>query len=374
MTPATATTPSLITPTELAGRLGRGEAITVLDVREGGPAAVEAETALGVRVPAAVALADPATLAARLAGPVAVVCNRGQIAQPVARALRAHGVDAAVLEGGVRGWIAALREFPVELGLDGLEVRQVQRPGRGCMSYVLAAGGRAVVVDPAPDPGFYIELARDLGARVTDVVDTHLHADHLSGARELAERAGAALRMPAASLDRGVAYADAVEPLADGDRLDLAGVELRALALPGHTTDMTGLLVADRALISGDSVFADGLARPDLERGDPAGARAMARLLHATLAERVLGLGDRIVVLPGHDHPVVRASALAPTLGEVRAAVPELSIADPDAFAEELVAELPPRPANYESVIAVNAGRRPSDPDLESGANSCATR
>ena len=79
----------------------------------------------------------------------------------------------------------------------GLEVRQVQRPGRGCLSYVLATGGHALVVDPAPDADFYVALAQGLGARIDTVVDTHLHADHLSGARALAHATGATLRLPA---------------------------------------------------------------------------------------------------------------------------------------------------------------------------------
>lgn len=82
------------------------------------------------------------------------------------------------------------------LGIDGLEVIQVQRPGRGCLSYLLAGDGEAVVVDPAPEPAFYVELAERLGARVTAVFDTHIHTDHLSGARARTELSGAALRLP----------------------------------------------------------------------------------------------------------------------------------------------------------------------------------
>ena len=93
---------------------------------------------------------------------------------------------------------------------------------------------------------------------------------------------------------------------------------VRALALPGHTSDMTGLLVAGRALVGGDSLFADGIARPDLQQGDPEGARAMARTLHATLHDRILALGDDVVLLPCHTHPGVNAAAIAPRLAEVR--------------------------------------------------------
>jgi glyoxylase-like metal-dependent hydrolase (beta-lactamase superfamily II) len=237
---------------------------------------------------------------------------------------------------------------------------------------VIASGGQALVVDPAPDASAYLELAAALGARVTAVVDTHLHADHLSGARALADASGAQLLLPAAALRRGVNYP--VTPLHDGETVSLGEVEVRAVALPGHTTDMTGLLVAGRALIAGDSLFADGIARPDLEKGDPEGALAMGRRLHATIHNRILALGDGIVLLPGHTHPGVHAHPIAPTLADVRNAVPELALTDPEDFAAELLADMPPRPANYEAVIAVNAGIRAFDPELETGGNSCSTR
>jgi glyoxylase-like metal-dependent hydrolase (beta-lactamase superfamily II)/rhodanese-related sulfurtransferase len=366
------TLPFSITATELADRLSHGVQMTVLDVRDDAAWGIEAPAATSRHMPAPSVLADPHRAAQGLRGPVAVVCNRGIAAQGVAQALRAEGVDALLVEGGMRGWIAALQSRPVGLGIAGVSVLQVQRPGRGCLSYVIASDAQALVVDPAPDADFYIALAAELGAAVTDVVDTHLHADHLSGARALAERTGAALRLPVAALERGVAYA--VTPLHDGETISIGDVAIRALALPGHTTDMTGLLIADRALLSGDSLFADGIARPDLQQGDPEGARAMGRTLHATLHDRVLALGDDVILLPGHTHPGINATVIAPSLASVRAAVPELQISDPAEFAETLLAEMPPRPANYETVIAVNAGTHPFDPELETGGNSCSTR
>lgn len=363
-----------ISPAQLADRIAAREPVTLLDVREDASWSIEGPAVTHVHRSAAAVMADPRQAAAGLAEPIVVVCNRGITAERVAQALHAAGIDASVLAGGMRGWIGLLRAAPVATGIPGLEILQVQRPGRGCLSYVVAAHGRALVVDPAPDPDAYLAYAQELGAEIVAVVDTHLHADHLSGARELARRAAARLHLPAPALDRGVAYTGEVLPLSDGDALDLGGVPVRVLHLPGHTTDMTGLLVGDRLLIGGDSLFADGIARPDLQEGDPEGSRAMARMLHRTLHDRVLALGDDVILLPGHAHPGVRTDAVAPTLGQVRAAVPELAIDDPAAFAEELLADMPPRPANYEAVIAVNAGRHPYDPDLEAGGNSCSTR
>ncbi len=224
---------------------------------------------------------------------------------------------------------------------------------------------------PRPTPTSTSRWPPRPSATITTVVDTHLHADHLSGARALAQATGAQLRLPAPALERGVAYADSVRPLADGDAIALGDVPVEAVALPGHTTDMTGLLVAGRALLSGDSLFADGIARPDLQQGDPGGSRAMARRLYETLRGRVLTLDDDVVLLPGHTHPGVLDRAVAPTLAEVRAEVPELALDDADAFAEALLAAMPPRPANYEAVIAVNSGFHPLDPELETGGNSC---
>ncbi|MEZ5078176.1 MAG: MBL fold metallo-hydrolase [Solirubrobacterales bacterium] len=363
-----------IEPAALAESLARQEALTILDVRTDAEWPIEAPSATLVHLPADRVLADPGGTAERLAGPVAVVCNRGLMAAQVAAALRANGVDAQVLGGGMRGWLGALQERPVELGLDGVEVLQVQRPGRGCLSYLVAAGDEAVVVDPAPDTDFYVALADRLGARITQVFDTHLHADHLSGARDLAKLTGAALRLPEPALERGVAYAAHVVPLADGEQIELGPVVLTAVALPGHTTDMTGLKIGDRAIATGDSLFADGIARPDLQRGDRDGALAMGRQLHRTLRERLLSLPGEVVVLPGHAHPGVHDAVVAPTLDQVRAAVPELALDDPDRFALELLAAMPARPANYEAIIGVNSGTHQFDPELESGGNSCSTR
>lgn len=363
-----------IPPLELAERLARQEPTTILDVRAEVDAPIEGPGVTMLHVPSERALAEAETLATQLEGPVAVVCNRGQTAQAVVDRLRARGADALVLEGGMRGWIGTLQAHSVDVGLDGVDVVQVQRPGRGCLSYVVAAGGRALVVDPAPDAAFYLALAEGLGAAVTDVFDTHIHADHLSGARALVELTGAALHLPEPALERGIAFENEVTPLRDGEQIELGPLSVRALHLPGHTTDMTGLVLGDRAVIAGDSLFADGIARPDLQRSDAEGAEAMAELLHSTLHGRLLALGDGVTLLPCHTHPGVHGEAIAPSLAEVRAAVAELSIEDPAEFAAALVADMPPRPANYETVIAVNSGTHPFDPELETGGNSCATR
>jgi glyoxylase-like metal-dependent hydrolase (beta-lactamase superfamily II) len=364
----------LIAADKLARMVARGEPITVLDVRQDPEWRIEGPGVTFLHVPARKVIEEMPSIAERLRGQVAVVCERGLTARDVGAALRDAGVDAKVLEGGMRGWIETLQAYPVDLGLPGVRDALVQRPARGCLSYLIAVDDAALVVDPAPDADFYLDLATGLGTRITQVLDTHIHADHLSGARSLAELTGAALRLPEASLERGITFADLVVPVSDGEEIVVGPPAIRALALPGHTTDMTGLLIGDRALVAGDSLFADGIARPDLQRADREGSLAMARVLYNTLRERILGRPGDLMLLPCHTHPGVRPAAIAPRLDEVRAAVPDLSIDDPDRFAEMLTAEMPSRPANYESIIAVNSGRLAFDPELEGGGNSCAAR
>jgi hypothetical protein len=136
---------------------------------------------------------------------------------------------------------------------------------------------------------------------------------------------------------------------------------------------MIGIQIAQHALIGGDSLFADSVARPDLESGDD-GAPDAARLLHHTLHDRVSTLPESMLLLPCHYAGGRLDGPVAPTLEGVRDRVPELAL-DEDAFVEQVLDAMPPRPANYLAIIAVNLGAEPSDDAaarLEIGANNCA--
>ena len=222
------------------------------------------------------------------------------------------------------GWSRVLRaaEVPVDAPFT---VVQLRREARGCLSYLVISGGEALVVDPAPGIAPYLEEAAARDARITRVFDTHVHADHVSGARALARETGAALHLSEVALRRGLRYGAAVRTVADGDLLPVGGEAVRVVALPGHTTDMTGLLLGDAALIGGDSLFTDSVARPDLEAGD-AHADEAARELFDTLRARVAGLPDAAVLLPCHYAGGRLPDPVAPTLGEVRARVDELAL------------------------------------------------
>jgi glyoxylase-like metal-dependent hydrolase (beta-lactamase superfamily II)/rhodanese-related sulfurtransferase len=366
-----------IPATELERELGSGAAVVVIDVRErdafegwhldpGSSARITNVPEHELEANPAAALADvPADV------PVRVICNAGVTSRRMAGVLAALRPGVASISGGMIGWSRVLTSGPVPLP-GPAQVVQFRREARGCLSYLVAGGGRALVVDPAPDVDPYLDAAERLGAPVVAVLDTHVHADHLSGARELAERTGATLYVSGAALARGFNDPQRFTPVDDGEQLDV-GADVRVLALPGHTTDMIGLLVDGRALIAGDSVFADSVARPDLEMGD-AGAEDAARQLYRTLRTRVLTLPAETVLLPCH-YPGGRVGGpIAPTLADVRRAIPELEAGE-DEFVRFLLASMPSRPANYEQIIAANLGESSDDEAnarLEVGANNCA--
>lgn len=353
--------------------LREGDPVIVLDVRD--PASFAewhldpgtGELRNAAEADAAAALADVDGQAR-----VRVVCNQGITSARVVAALHDRFPQARSVEGGMIGWSRVLTASQVPMPGPATIV-QFRREARGCLSYMVVSDGEALVVDPAPDIEPYLAEAERQHASIGHVFDTHVHADHLSGARDLAMYKQAGLHMSELALHRGVRDAGFFTPLHDGAGLALGQAEITVLALPGHTSDMTGLLVDGHALIAGDSLFADSVARPDLEDGD-AGAAEAAGVLWTTLQERILALPGETLLLPCHYPGGRLAGPIAPTLDQVRAAVPELALPR-DEFVRRMLAQMPPRPANYLEIIDRNLGVEMDDDDaarLEVGANNCA--
>jgi glyoxylase-like metal-dependent hydrolase (beta-lactamase superfamily II) len=349
----------------LAARLGTGDEPFVLDVRE--PDEV-AEWAIpgSVNVPAA-------QLGSRIGElprdrDVVVVCSAGGRSALAADFLAGEGLRVANLRGGMAAWGAVYDWVVAEV--NDVRVVQVRRRGKGCLSYVVGAGDEAFVIDPSIDVDVYGEVAAEHGWRITRVFDTHLHADHLSGARMLAERSGASLHLNPADT-----FEFAYEPLRDGDRFPLGTVSLSVAALrtPGHTQGSTIYFVGDRVVLTGDTLFVDGVGRPDLAER----AEEFAHNLYRSLQARVLTLADDTLVLPGHYGDTVRVTPDAPvgtTLGELRATLAPLGL-DEEAFVEWAVARTSTRPPNYVEIIKANMGRSelplPELQRLEVGPNRC---
>jgi glyoxylase-like metal-dependent hydrolase (beta-lactamase superfamily II)/rhodanese-related sulfurtransferase len=365
-----------IEPEAFDRELRDGANIVVLDVRARPAFATWHLPESGTRL---VNVPEAEVSAAVLAGvpegtAVRVICDAGNASLRAAGVLDQLGADVRSVRTGMIGWSRVLQLDDVPLP-GPVSVVQFRREARGCLSYLVLAAGEALVVDPAPGVQPYLSAASARGVRIRRVLDTHVHADHLSGARELARLCGASLHLSHQALARGVRYASEVEPVGDGDALALGSEAVRVVALPGHTSDMIGVRIGDVALIGGDSLFLDSVARPDLESGDD-GSDAAARTLYRTLRDRIGKLPAAMLLLPCH-YPGGRLHGPhARSLGEVRAAVAELAL-DEDAFVRQVLRAMPPRPANYLAIIGVNLGDGTSAEAaarLEIGANNCAAK
>lgn len=357
----------------LRGWLERGEPVTVVDVR---PAAERAEWRIPGSIHADVYEALKAGDLGALAGmdlptdmPVVTVCGAGRTSLIAAQQLQGRGLQALSLEGGMKAWSLAWNSAEVPMPGSQARLVQVRRTGKGCLSYLIGSGETAAVIDPSLPPGVYLDLARAWGWRIAYVLETHVHADHLSRARRLSELSGAGLCLPG---QQRVCFPFAA--LEDGSALAIGGAELRALRTPGHTLESTCYLLEGRALFTGDTLFLGAVGRPDLH-ADLQEARARARLLYASL-QRLLGLPVQTLVLPGHTSEPVAFDhqPLYALLEEVRDHLDLLRFGE-DAFVETLLARLPPTPPNYQRIIGLNeAGELPEgdSADLEAGANRCA--
>ena len=369
-----------VSPTTLAEQLRAGEPVSVLDVRNRADAEawpLSGAAVSTVQIPyyrfVEADVTDAVDDIARevretLAQPILVVCGRGESSAYVAELLEAEGLDAANLDGGMRGW--ARVSHAVEIETDPATVVQYQRPSSGCLSYLVVSGDEALVVDPLRAfTDRYVADARARDADLVAAVDTHVHADHVSGVRDLGAATDADVLLPAGARERGLSF-DA-RLVAAGDTIEVGEVALDAVALPGHTTEMLGYRLGD-LLFAGDTVFLESVARPDLEAGDE-GAPDAARRLHATLSEID---DDRIA--PAHFSEAARpndAGAYVARIEALRERLHALSLSR-DEFVEYVLTDMPPRPANYEEIIAVNLGRESADADeafeLELGPNNCA--
>jgi len=239
--------------------------------------------------------------------------------------------------------------------------RQILHPATGCASYVFGCTGkrRLAVVDPhAEHVQDYLAVAAAAGAPIVAVIETHVQADHLSGAFELAHLTGAEVMLHEAA---EVEFPH--RKLSDGEEVELGNDFIRVLHTPGHSPDSVCLLVGDRTrgeepwfLLTGDTLFVGDAGRPDLER-DGAVAKAEAARLHDSL-QRLLTLPDDLEVYPGHfaGSSCGRAMSAKPssTIGYERRHNPALAIPDKADFVAFMLDGLPPAPAEHERLRAAN--------------------
>lgn len=304
---------------------------------------------------------------------IVVICSKGISSQTVTNNLRELGYNARTLKDGTNGWSKIYERRQIPTSVDELVAYQYIRPASGCLGYMVISDNEAVVIDPLKQyTERYIEDAREKDCSIEYVIDTHIHADHISGFKNLLESSDATGVMCKNSKSRGVEYS--FRTVEDGDNIYFGSESLEVMNTPGHTTDMTSYRLAD-LLFTGDSLFLDSIARPDLEDSDE--AENMASVLYTTIQE-MFELSSDTVIAPGHKSGIHATDSVGNTFSEYLGTVREeldISEYDKDEFVHHIMKDMPPRPANYESIININKGQEETSDDeeyrLELGPNNC---
>ncbi|PYP09633.1 MAG: hypothetical protein DMD59_08170, partial [Gemmatimonadetes bacterium] len=373
-----------IPPQELAERLDRGEALQILDVRAPDKVA-RGHIVLGSELDfhahpnsKLFALPDLGTLHLDTTRPVAVVCGHGNSSKQATAFLRERGYEAYSVIGGMAAWetVYVARRLSPTPSLS--HVVQLDRVGKGALSYVLVSDGDAVVVDPGRHLERYDALLAELGATPAAVVDTHIHADYVSGARAAAAR----WQVP-----YFLHPEDAVSPydqtpgkltyqaLSDGDTIAFGRATLRAAHVPGHTLGSVALLADEGLVLTGDFLFVKSVGRPDLAGQTESWTKL---LWHSLEHARQSWPGD-LQVLPAHygSESERRADrAIAARFDVISATNGAAAIQDERQFLQWVKDHVTTFPDAYRTIKEANLGLvRLTEPDidiLESGPNQCA--
>lgn len=304
---------------------------------------------------------------------IIVVCAKEGSSMMIAEMLTEKGLEVSYLEGGMKTWSEYL--YPTKVYEDeDITVHQFIRVGKGCLSYIVTSGGEALVVDPSRFIETYTDFAASLGAKITHIVDSHLHADHITGGRELAEKIGAKYYL---MKSEGAVFD--FEYLEDHNKIEFANVKLEVLAVktPGHTPGSVSFFVNNKLLFSGDTIFVSGLGRPDLGGK----AREWAVDLYDSIYSKVSQIANDVIVLPGHYadfHGEINDEGyIGNTLGNIRKINDIMAGKTVEEFVDHVAASASTdTPPNFEDIVAINRGVKVAteeeQQELEIGPNRCA--
>ncbi|QTB22262.1 MBL fold metallo-hydrolase [Lysinibacillus sphaericus] len=307
---------------------------------------------------------------------ILVVCAKEGSSLMVAEMLSEAGRDVAYLAGGMKSWSEYLEPIKVGDLTGGGELYQFVRLGKGCLSYMVISEGEAAIIDAVRFTDVFISFAEQKNVKITHVFDTHLHADHISGGRHIAEATGAVYYLPPKDAEEVVfSYI----PLVDGVTVQIGNskIDVGAIYSPGHTIGSTSFVVDSKYLLTGDILFIDSIGRPDL-----AGlAEDWVGDLRDTLYKRYRELSGELIVLPAHFMIIDELNedgTVAKRLGDLFVQNHGLNIYDEVEFKRVVTDQLPPQPNAYQEIRQVNMGKITPTSDeqteMEIGPNRCAVR
>jgi glyoxylase-like metal-dependent hydrolase (beta-lactamase superfamily II) len=281
--------------------------------------------------------------------------------------LEQKGYNASSLQDGMKGWSLAWNT--AHQSFDDFEIWQIRRTGKGCLSYIIASNKEAIIIDASLPLEVYTQLINQNNLSVKYVIETHIHADHLSRSKEIAEYFHAPLYLPVPNKVQFGFY-----PINADTIFTIGSVVLQSIPAPGHTLESYSFYISNHILLTGDTLFTNGVGRPDL-KSNVDESRQKAHLLYESL-NKLLSLPDSVIVLPAHtDKPVEFDNTLIKTtIGEAKKNIVLLQSSEEE-FITSLLQKIPATPPNFLSIVEKNItgnyeGINPIE--LEAGANRCA--
>ncbi|MDM5187222.1 MBL fold metallo-hydrolase [Bacillus sp. DX4.1] len=306
---------------------------------------------------------------------ILVICAKEGSSKFVAEQLVEAGVENVYyLAGGMKAWSEYVKPIKVGNLKDGGSMYQFNRVGKGCLSYMVVSNGEAAVIDSVRTIQAYEEFAKEQGAVITHVMDTHLHADHISGGRKLAEQVNGTYWLPPKDAEEVVF---SYEPLVEGTVITVGTtkIDIQVIYSPGHTIGSTSFIIDGSYLLSGDILFVDSIGRPDLAGK----AEDWVSDLRNTLYKRYKVLSQDLIVLPAHYSKVSEMDeqgVVSAKLKDLFVQNAGLNIEDEAEFRRTVTENLPPQPNAYQDIRQINMGKiNPSEEEkreMEIGPNRCA--
>ena len=329
---------------------------------------------------------------------IVTICPQGNRAGMTTLMLQREGYNVKTLQEGLKGWSSAVEHFSQEYEITNgqkVNVVQVRKIGKGCISYIVSfsdnnttTNDEAIVIDPVFPIDEYIRITNsEIGgrAKITKVFDTHLHADHVSSARELANKIDAQLYLSSyEEYSQGMYQKQGQKqftPVKEGDVLtinigkkDGKPIELKVIHTPGHTAGGICFLIGEKLLFTGDTLFVDSIGRPDLRDK----AEEFASMLYNTLHNKIFNMHNKqdIIIFPAHTDKIInRDEMLSDKLDNIQKKLVILDLDKKD-FVRKVSSISMPTPPQFKEIILMNKGEKTITSvegihELEMGPNRC---
>ena len=368
-----------ITAKELSKKIMNGESLFILDVRPKDAFddwKVEGKNVKIINEPFSKLKEDISSVQTNLPQneEIYVICAKGNSSTKTAQMLVDAGMENIYsVDGGMQAWSEYLE--PVKIGdVAGGSIYQFVRIGKGCLSYAIVSNGEIVFVDSSRITDQYKEFVHNNNGTVTAILDTHLHADHISGGPKLAQEYNVPYYLsPKDAEEVQFPY----QKLTNETEIKVGETSIKAIYSPGHTIGSTSFIVDEQYLLTGDILFIDSIGRPDLAGK----AEDWVGDLRKTLYSTYKSLREELLVLPAHFMSMKEMNedgSISHKLGDLYNENHGLNIEDDNEFRKTVTENLPPQPNSYEKIRETNMGKiNPEEEEkreMETGPNRCAVR